>query len=292
MPPLPTPRKALLPAALALVPSLALAQGSVDVGTLEATNTRVTAACHANAGTSASITTCPGSLWNGTFSGTASAVAGVVRSASVITPPSSVPERLSLQVTSQARWQDVARLSGSGAGTASLLELTFRLTGSIASSVSPTTGSSGYFNSANSNAHLNFDGLQIGQWQTGVTSLNCSTTAPPCAQSIMIDQTYTEDVMVSGGLAAFNVDLFAQAAAGLDGGLPGASADLGHTLVFTGYRVLAAGGMDLTPTTTVTFDNGTSFAALSTTAPEPGTWALLGTGLLGVGAAVRRRGVT
>ena len=58
----------------------------------------------------------------------------------------------------------------------------------------------------------------------------------------------------------------------------GVATSASTTLAFTGYNNLSANLLD-----------DLSVTALTTTAPEPSTWALLGTGLLAVGGLARRR---
>lgn len=63
----------------------------------------------------------------------------------------------------------------------------------------------------------------------------------------------------------------------------------GHTAGVAGVRILDANDNDITASTPFTFLNGTRFVSPSSTVPEPSTWALLGTGVLALAGATRRR---
>jgi hypothetical protein len=66
-----------------------------------------------------------------------------------------------------------------------------------------------------------------------------------------------------------------------------AEADYARTGRITAVRVLDAQGNGITARVTLSFASGASYGVA--VVPEPGTWALLGTGLLALGAVTRRR---
>ena len=67
-----------------------------------------------------------------------------------------------------------------------------------------------------------------------------------------------------------------------------AVADMSHTGVFRSIVFRDASGGDITNSVTYTFANGTQVAPAAVV-PEPGTWALLSTGLAGLASFARRR---
>lgn len=104
------------------------------------------------------------------------------------------------------------------------------------------------------------------------------------------------DVALVGASALrFNINLAAYIGMG---GTPGTllngsgTSDFFHTARI-GVQALDADGNDVTAAANLTFSSGTLYPVTpSSTVPEPGTWALLGTGLIAVGSVAARRNRT
>jgi hypothetical protein len=282
-------RRFILQLAAVLAPSAAIAQGIVHARVVQTAwnvNGFVANCLPPGSGMvegTVSYTSCDGSTWGGSFEASASAVQGVLGGlARVEAFNYDTGEGGWLSTRAVSTWTEQVLVGGSGLA---YLELTMRLTGVISKSGLLPGTYSGARASAVFNGQTLFDSEALGQG-------SCRDPNVSCPFRRAVNETFTRVVPIGRGTyTSFYVGVTSDAFMGSFKGEPvdgHAMAGFGNTLRFTDYRVLNAGGTDITNAVQVTFAQGTTFTP-STTVPEPTTWALLGTGLAALGGAARRR---
>lgn len=205
----------------------------------------------------------------------------------------------------QAAWHDELTF-GPGSVLPAFVDLSMTVHGVLDARVDPLhPGTAG----ANFQAFLSASAIgagaqpssqdEIGRSVSAAAALGCGT----CVASEHLEDTWALTVRVAMvGASSLGFDTMLNINAG--GGLVttdvygqvtghGASADFSHTAALSGVRFYDALGREITQGVVFTLANGTAIGpAAPAVVPEPGTWALVGLGLVGVVGAARGRRAT
>jgi hypothetical protein len=204
---------------------------------------------------------------------------------------------LGWQNSATSRWAD--RLSFMGDERPSTVELTVSWDGRLAGDVS-FTGYSPFGAGASATAAWGFgttspNGEVLKYFTSEDVSFASFNPRFQVAKNVSDIQTFSLPVGAAGFVDFFYLlqtsasiaGTFYSSASGYIYASGALSADFANTGKLVGLVARDASGNDITAQTQYTFANGTQVAAA--TVPEPGTWVLLGTGLLALGGMARRR---